>query len=231
VRGKYKYKGTGRPPGRPRREVAESVQPQEGGGVDYEEAVGQKVDDDHFIARLVNALEHNATAQAGANGPKPITAAERAARLEARDKMEAMLDDLKGREVFPRYRLTTEQFQGDELIPATMTNRYGVLIPTEIDFQGIPNETMVPVNESAKKVHALFMQSMGGSTPELSDQSMEAYLNRPGKVRVVGAAEPPPPLGTPSQGNKARIVDQGPEAAPLSFTPQMGTVQHTPGRL
>ncbi len=157
---------------------------------------------------------------------------ERSAREKAFADMEKLLASYVADDVYPRYRLSADQFQADEFIPATRVDRFGSLVATEIDFQGIPNETMHPMTEPARKVHDLYMRYIGGTTPDLADQSMEAYQNRPGRARVVGAPTTPPPLATMAPSTpRATIVDQGPDAPPLAHQRQVGSLQHTPGRL
>lgn len=198
-------------------------------GVDYEQATGQSVDDGHFINRLVHALENNATANT--SGPKPLSAAERNARAQAFASMEALIEKHKASDIRPRYRLATEQFIGDELIPATRVTGQGQVVATVIRFEGIPNETMHPLDEPARKVHELYMRSIGGQTPDLADISMDAYKNRPGRVQVEGAPVAPPPLGLATKTAKAELVDEEESVYPIQQPNQLGTVPQSPARV
>jgi hypothetical protein len=71
----------------------------------------------------------------------------------------------------PKYQLITPLYVGDEFIPE------GELIETDGDF--IPNEHMIPLNESAKAAFQVFMDRVNGVTPDLGDIVEAGYRNRP----------------------------------------------------
>lgn len=83
-------------------------------------------------------------------------------------RREALARDQKAEaEVWmPHYYLTRKVYIGEQKIepqyrdPVTkeMKDRH-------INWPGVPNEAMVPVNEVAKKIHAAFLKSIAGKTP------------------------------------------------------------------
>jgi hypothetical protein len=82
-------------------------------------------------------------------------------RSDARDRMvELILAARKGRHV-PTYRLTNKVVLAERIIEPFWITSDKKTKHTEIDYYGIPNEAMVPVNDTAKAIHSAFMDSIG----------------------------------------------------------------------
>lgn len=83
-----------------------------------------------------------------------------------RDEMARLIIEAHARGDMPHYYLTRKVYIGEQKIepqyrdPVTkeMKDRH-------INWPGVPNEAMVPVNEVAKKIHAAFIKSIAGKTP------------------------------------------------------------------
>jgi len=72
----------------------------------------------------------------------------------------------------PRYRLIAPLYAGDEYIPEDE-----IIEVDDEDF--IPNEHMIPMNDSAKEIFQKFMDKVNGKTPDLGDIVEAGYRNRP----------------------------------------------------
>jgi len=59
--------------------------------------------------------------------------------------------------------------------------------PTQIDWPGVPNEAMVPINDTARDIHAAFIESIG-SVVKLEGISDEKLGVTPGGLVVKGGA-------------------------------------------
>ncbi len=149
-------------------------------------------------------------------------------RRDALADMHVLLAHYRDTGEMPLYELTAPLFADDILIPATRQDgRYTVA--TRIHFVDAPNEQMVPRNEPAQQIMALYLKGIGGKTPDLADQSYEAYLNRPRIAAVVGAPIETPMMGTPHALHEARatVLENTPAEEQRYVGPrkQMGTVQ------
>lgn len=83
-------------------------------------------------------------------------------REEARQKMISLIIEAKAEKKIPTYHLRNKVFMNNRIIepfwvhPATKH-----VENTEIDFWGIPNDAMVPVNDTAKAIFAAYRDSLG----------------------------------------------------------------------
>lgn len=181
---------------------------------DYDDIVPPGIDEATW--QLLRA-QAQATAQANAqylyaqnsnrSSARPLSPAETDARQEAHDEMQRLLANYEETGAAPRYEIRGPEpggfFVDDVLIERGAT----------IEFYRIPNEQMEPLNTPARQIMALYLRSIGGSTPDLADQSYEAYHNRPREAHIVGGRSDPPPLGTPRGANPTvRVIGDDGEA-------------------
>lgn len=96
------------------------------------------------------------------------------AREAARDKMLRLIVDARERGEVPFYRLQHKVHLDDMLVDPQWVGPDHVARPTEIEWPGVPNEAMSPLNEIAKEIHAAFCDSIGSA--------VKAY--EPGPMRV-----------------------------------------------
>lgn len=61
----------------------------------------------------------------------------------------------------PKYQLRNKVVLAERVIEPFWITSDKKTKPTEIDWYGIPNEAMVPINETAKAIHKEFMDSIG----------------------------------------------------------------------
>lgn len=88
----------------------------------------------------------------------------------------------------PTYTLRNHVWLGEELIPPLWIDSQRRQRETEIDWEGVPNEAMVPLNDAAKAVHEQFLLSIG--TPSITKEDSRAFVLTPGGVVVRGAPRP-----------------------------------------
>jgi hypothetical protein len=82
-------------------------------------------------------------------------------RSEARKKMISLIIEAKAERKVATYQIKNKIFLNQRIIEPFYMNRERRMCPTEIDFLGIPNDVMVPVNETAKAIFAAYRDSVG----------------------------------------------------------------------
>ena len=163
---------------------------------------------EQLLLRLVEGMENFASS--GGRGVRQIPPAEQRAMESAHAQMMQLLAEYEEKGIVPRYLITTPApggfFVDDVLIESGQ----------EVEHYFPPNEGMEPQNQPARNIFMLFLRSIGGHTPDLADQSYDAYHNRPRSVNLVGQRPEPPPLGTPRAQSEVRIVgaDRSPSEMP-----------------
>lgn len=131
------------------------------------------------------------------------------ARANARERMEELLIEVRAKGDVPSYEVTSVVQLDDQLIKPSWIANDHVMRPTEVDWCGVPNEAMRPLNEVARKIYAAFCESIGGAPDhqgiidanEAAMRGQTPQLNSSGVV-VRGA-------------NKRRTVQQDVEARQL----------------
>jgi hypothetical protein len=198
-------------------------------GVDYAEQMdrgGHNPTTPGFAAELVQALG----AAGVLNAPGLRASQVKRFSQAAWDEMVEAVEEMRrnGGEK-PIYELTLPMFCDDILIPASR-NEGGRAIATRIRFPDIPNESFIPKNEPARHIYSLYMKAIGGQTPDLGDQTMEAYLRRPRLADLVdGPIEQAQVMSQPKSIPEARVevLEDTPleERTYLGVRKVLGTVQ------
>lgn len=88
------------------------------------------------------------------------------ARDEARKRMVDLIIAARAAGRVPSYRLTNKVLLDEQLIDPVWIDKNHTAQPTEIDWPGVPNEAMVPLNDVAKEIHAAFIESIGSIAKE-----------------------------------------------------------------
>lgn len=97
-------------------------------------------------------------------------------RRKALDRLKELLLDLRARREVPAYRLKNKVVLnlgprlGDTLIDPLYRDNQKIVQSTEIDWPGIPNGAMQPINEAAERVYALFCEWTGSATSAEADE-------------------------------------------------------------
>lgn len=82
-------------------------------------------------------------------------------RQKARDKMNSLIIEARAEKRVPTYQLRNKIFLNEQVIEPFFMTRDRKMAPTEIDFWGVPNEVMVPMNDTAKTIYQAFRESIG----------------------------------------------------------------------
>lgn len=82
-------------------------------------------------------------------------------RAKAREKMIALIIEARAEKKVATYQLKNKIFLNHRVIEPFYMNRERRMCPTEIDFLGIPNDVMVPLNDTAKAIFAAYRDSVG----------------------------------------------------------------------
>jgi hypothetical protein len=162
------------------------------------------------LAALLPALTPTPAAIPGQ--PKPVPPAIQRQRDEAYEQLLVLIDEIKrGEHPIPVYTLTDDMFTGWSLIEARKTVRgqdgAQTDVYTKIEFDAIPNPSMLPVNGIAKRVHALYMKFIGGQPADLGDQVYDAYRDRPRYPEQPSVFPQRDPRGS---AGRARVVEDTP---------------------
>ena len=110
------------------------------------------------IARM-----NDVNAPHGSTPRLPPEVAERRARAQA--ALNSKLAVCIGEGVWPRYRVLSTVYLNEVKIPPFVLGaaRGDEPKPTQIEWQGEPNDAMVPLNEAAQEIFSLFVESRGGA--------------------------------------------------------------------
>lgn len=82
-------------------------------------------------------------------------------REQARERMTNLIIAARAEGKIATYQLRQKVFLNERLIEPFWINSAHQAQPTEIDFLGVPNDAMVPVNDTAKEIFQAFKDSVG----------------------------------------------------------------------
>lgn len=82
-------------------------------------------------------------------------------RENARDQMVDLIVKARAERRAPKYQLRNKVVLAERVIEPFWITSDKKTKPTEIDWYGVPNEVMVPINDTAKEIHGAFMDSIG----------------------------------------------------------------------
>ena len=82
-------------------------------------------------------------------------------RAEARQLMTELIVEMRASGEKPVYRLRNKVYLDEQLIDPVWIGPDHTQRPTEIEWLGVPNEAMIPVNKIAKQIHKAFQDSIG----------------------------------------------------------------------
>jgi hypothetical protein len=116
--------------------------------------------DSNFAEGLALAIAQ--LSSQGTGRAKPVAPEVLKARTDARELMTKLLVEARSQGNVPTYELRNKVYLAETMIepvfidPATKEQR-----PTSIDWQGVPNEAMIPTNDIARAIHEAFSNSIG----------------------------------------------------------------------
>lgn len=85
-------------------------------------------------------------------------------RAEARKRMGELIAKARKNNEAPEYRLIAKCYFHERLVEPFQRGPGGRLVPTEVIWDGVPNEAMRPLNDVADGIYREFLKSIGGST-------------------------------------------------------------------
>lgn len=88
------------------------------------------------------------------------------ARSEARERMTKLLVKAHAAGAIPSYRLKAKCYLDEVLIDPVWIGADHMQHPTEIDWPGVPNSAMVPINDTATEIHKAYLESVGSVPKE-----------------------------------------------------------------
>ena len=174
---------------------------------------------------------------------KPVAPAVLAARKKAHEKMMDAIEEVrklpKNHPDRPKYRCTSKVVLSDtEISPWRRDPVRKLAVPVEFRWSGEPNDAMVPLNESAKKIWGLFRESRGNKTEYEQEVRNSIWLSDGGLV-IEGVGRPIPKrrevtLPEPEPGEL--VVDDDPYNPNLKEVHVLGTlhdpaIQHYEGKV
>ena len=143
-------------------------------------------------------------------------------RQMAREKMTKLLIEARAAKKLATYLVRTKTYIADRVVEPFWIASDHTAQPTIIDWDGVPNEAMVPQNKTAKAIHDAFMESIGSTAKVVPE---DALAVTPGGLVVHGGA-------ASISGGKRRV--QEPEARQTGdAAPEQGLNIHNknaPGR-
>ncbi len=84
-----------------------------------------------------------------------------AARQKAREKMVHLIIEARAEGRVATYQLRNKIHLDERIIEPVWIDAHHTARPTEIDYPGIPNDAMVPLNDTAKAIYEAFKDSIG----------------------------------------------------------------------
>lgn len=103
-------------------------------------------------------------------------------RDQARKRMTELIAKARAEGRIPSYKLIHKTHLDFELVNPMWVGADHVARPTEIDWQGVPNEAMIPLNDTAKEIYAAFAESIGNATADNESGSVPLKTTRGGLV-------------------------------------------------
>ena len=126
-------------------------------------------------------------------------------RNEAREKMKSLIIAARKDGRKATYQVVAKTLLDNQVVEPMWIDSTHIAQPTEIDWPGVPNDAMKPINDTAKEIHAAFMDSIGsrpvsvlGAVPDAMDDNFGMTA---GGLVVRGGAVP-----RHNQGNSPEVV-------------------------
>ena len=144
------------------------------------------------------------------------------ARLMAREKMTKLIVEARAAGKKASYRVRSKTHLADRVVEPFWIASDHTAQPTIIDWDGVPNEAMVPENKVAVAIHQAFMESIGSAVRVVPE---DALAITPGGLVVHG--------GAAAISSGRRQVQQGEAKHTGDAAPEQGLNIHNknaPGR-
>lgn len=121
----------------------------------------------HSLALSLAQLSDQGTGRQKRVAPEVL-----AARDEARARMRELIVAAHARGDVPRYKMRHKAYLGEELVEPFYVGPDHKQYAEEIEYRGVPNEAMLPINDVADGIYAAFLKSIGRDQPSLGNSDL-----------------------------------------------------------
>lgn len=128
-------------------------------------------------------------------------------RAKGRSRMISILQRVHDHGLIPEYKLTSETYLNDALIKPFENDATGAIKQVEIEWDGIPNEAMVPANEIAEEIYDAFVQSIGGFTDAAKGAKNEPYWVTKNGLTIKGRGGSRRTVGSLGDSHRPNVPD------------------------
>jgi hypothetical protein len=147
------------------------------------------------------------------NGRKYVDPKILRARGEARELMKQLIVAARREGRIPSYRVCAKTLLDNQVVEPFWVDKSHTAQPTEIDWPGVPNDAMVPLNDTAKDIFAAYMDSIG-SRPEsvlgaVPDATLDSEMGLTAGGLVVKGGAIPRQNRRPSEGRTLPEAGEG----------------------
>jgi hypothetical protein len=82
-------------------------------------------------------------------------------RAEARERMFDLIVKARKEKRAATYQVVAKTYLDNQMVEPLWVDSSHIAQPTEIDWPGVPNDAMKPMNDTAQEIHAAFLESVG----------------------------------------------------------------------
>jgi hypothetical protein len=120
-------------------------------------------------------------------------------RAEARERMFDLIVKARKEKRAATYQVVAKTYLDNQMVEPLWVDSSHIAQPTEIDWPGVPNDAMKPMNDTAQEIHAAFLESVGskakivlpaGGEADAPDPSQDGYGVTAKGLVVRGGAVP-----------------------------------------
>lgn len=119
-------------------------------------------------------------------------------RAAAGERMMDLIKQASTKRQLPTYRLTNKVHLDDQVVEPFFVGPDHVARPTEIGWPHVPNDAMVPINETAKAIYTEWLASVGNIEKPVADARLG--ITAKGLVVKGGAVQNKREVGNPQFG-------------------------------
>jgi len=160
-------------------------------------------------------------------------------RADARELMIDLIVKAKAERRPATYQLRSKVLLNNHLIEPFWITKDKTTQPTEIDWAGVPNDAMVPMNDTAKAIFAAFMDSVGtmekivpeerlGVTPNglvVRNSAVMQTMRKRTDATTFDATAEPQHVGSGDEGEEALTVHHTNQPGRYKEVNVLGTIQ------
>lgn len=150
-----------------------------------------------------------------------------AAREEARQRMISLIIEARAKGDVPAYRLKHKVYLDERIVEPVWIAPDHTQRHTEIDWPGVPNHAMIPINDVAHAIHVAFMESVGSNVATPMDDLRDLSVTAGGLVIKGGPRSAPRMIGDAAEAQHVGQGTSGGEGLRVRGRQRAGTVVET----